>query len=298
MKKNSFKALFLSLVAAVGMSSCDNGGSSELVDTQILGQCLTCSKDMNTNAQNFNQISFSAQFNYTNNTVDLAVIGIELPQVGSSTGMKFPKMEFKNMPWAYDKNGWKVIEVDSVKPSIVGMNEVPMFKKLNFRLLDVFDGDRFTPGIIYDFLVEFGVEEYLNEVNVVGACLSGKTVSTDPNGTAYCPEEDSTPGVQKPVYWVDFDFENSKADIHMFNAKFLGNMPPLHLVFPDVPFNMSGGIMTFEIAKLTPELGDVPYPRFPISQLKGIIDFKTGMKLSFHCKYSGADYTVVFEGKY
>lgn len=297
MKLVNIKALFLSCAALIGLSACTNS-SSDLTIEQILGQCLTYSKDINTNAQNFNRISFSAEFNYTNYTVDLIITGLELPQAGSSTGIQFPKMELTGLPWAYDKDGWKVIDTESIKPSIVGINDVPVFKKFHFMLLDIFEGDQYKPGIIYDFTVEFGSGDNKSETDVVGCCMTGKTVSKAPDGSEYCPEYSQTNDKSKPIYWVDFDFDKSKADIYLFNAKFLGNMPSLNLVFPDVPFTVSGGIFSFVSDALTPEYNGVPYPSFPISQLKATLDFKEGMKLTFHCNFRGSDYSVEFDGKY
>lgn len=297
MKRISIKALFLSCIAALCLAGCTNSSSEVTID-QILGQCLTYSKDRNTNAQNFNRISFSAQFNYTNYTVDLVITGLELPQAGSATGVQFPKMELNGLPWSYDKNGWKVIDVESVKPSIVGINDVPLFKKLHFMLLDIFNGDQYTPGIMYDFLVEFGNGEDKNEADVVGCCMTGKTVSTAPDGIEYCPEDGQTNEKSKPIYWINFDFVTSKADIYLFNAKFLSNMPSLNLVFPDVPFTVSEGVFLLASEALTPEYNGVPYPSFPISQLNGTLDFKAGMKLAFHCNFRGSDYSVEFDGMY
>lgn len=298
MKLSSLKTFLVATATAIGFGACTNG-SSELKIDQNLAQCLTYSKDINTQAQGLNRISFSTQFNYSNNTVDLAITGLEIPVAGSSTGLQFPKMEFQGLPWKYNNMGWKVIDLENVKPSIVGMNDAPVFTEFNFKLIDVFNGDLYTPGIMYDFEVEIGTDDNKTEANVVGCCMTGKTVSTSPDGLAYTPEEDdAVKDKNKPAYWLDFDFEASKVDIHIYNAKFLGAMPSLNMVFPDVPFTVENGIIALNCASLIPEYNGIPNKGFPISQLTGTVNFTEGMTLDFHCNFRGADYSVEFKGKY
>lgn len=280
-------------MSAHGLVSC-KGESSDLVDNQTLGHCLTVAKDINTHTQAISRLSFLTQYNYSNNTVDLAVTGIVIPKAGSVSGQAFPKMEFTGLPWAYNKFGWKVIDVKDVSPVITGVSESPKFINLQFLLLDAFDGAVYTPGIMYKFDVEYG--ESVVEIN--GCCMTGKTLS-EAEGAVYCPEDDKSLNEdQKPIYWVDFDFETSKADLYIYNAKFLDRMPSLNMTFEDIDFNVVNGEITFNCDALTPVSGGVPFPSFPISKLKGTVDFAKGMSLEFHCDFKGTDYTVKFEGKY
>lgn len=286
--------LFAAAVVSLAISSCSSDSSDVTVE-QNLGECLTYSKNAATNAQNFNRISFLTQFNYANYTVDFGIIGLELPTMGSSNGMRIPKVLFNGLPWAYDKNGWKVLSMENVTPEITGVTNIPLFKKLNFMLLDVFDNDRYAPGIIYDFEIEYNGETS----KVVGCCMTGKTTSVSPDGNVYSPESDANVNDKnKPVYWIDYDFVDSKADVYLFNAKFISTMPSINMVFPNVDMSMSNGVITLEAASLIPEFNGVPYPSFPVTQLKGTVDFKEGMNLAFHCAFRGTDYSLKFEGEY
>lgn len=292
MKKLILKSFLLAFAITV-MTSC-NTDSSDVVSDQNLGYCLTVSKDVDTRAQNVNRMSFSAQYNYTGNTVDLTVVGVELPKAGSSTGLRFPKMTFSGLAWQYNQSAWKVTEVEDVKPVINGMSEVPTFKKLKFMLLDAFNDGSYSPGIMY----EFEVEHDGSVVEIVGCCMAGKTVSKA-GDMSYVPEEDSSlASNKKPIYWVDFDFKNSKADIYIFNAKFLGGMPSLNMTFEGVDMSIANGVVTLSSDGLTPMCEGVPFPSFPITGLKGTVDYTEGMKLEFHCDFRGTDYTVNFDGKY
>ena len=292
MRKHIIKLFFIA-IAAASLTSCKND-TSDLVSDQTLGHCLSVAKDVTTHAQCTSRMSFSAQYNYSNNTVDLAITGVVIPQAGSTTGLRFPKMSFSSLPWNYNESGWKVVEIENVKPEITGITAVPEFKKLKFMLLDAFNGNTYEPGIMY----KFEIEADGTDAELVGCCMTGKTVSSA-GETVYVPEEDTSLAEDKrPIYWVDFNFKTSKADIYIFNAKFLNRMPSLNMTFENVDFTMSNGEVTLSCDSLTPNCEGVPFPSFPISKLKGTVNYSEGMKLEFHCDYRGTDYTVKFEGKY
>lgn len=278
----------------IALQGC-TGDAADVVADQTLGHCLTSAVDTQTKAQIYSRMSFGTLFNYSNNTMDMALTGLVLPIVGNSNGQGLPKMTVRALPWVFDRYGWKVVEADNVVPEITGMSDVPVFSKFKFRLLDVVKDEKYLPGIIYDFTLKNGQ----SDVRVMGCCMDGKTVSTNPAGVAYIPEEDENVREKlRPAYWVDFDFAAMTADIYLFNAKFLDRMPTLNLVFPSIPFTVSGSEMTLESAALTPEYDGVPNTGFPISQLKATVNFEDGMTLDFHCNFRGADYTVNFTGKY
>lgn len=289
MNFNFFKSLIVSSMAALAFTSCI-GDSEDVVTDQTLAQCLTYTTDVTTKAQSFNNISFSAKYNYTNNTVDVAIYGMVLPIAGSDNGKALPKMEFKSLPWTMNSMGWKVVDLDNVKPVITGMADVPVFDEFEFCLVDVFSDQNYTPGLMYKFEVD-------SKYEVNGRCVTGTTKSVSPEGAGYIPENDNAVKV-KPTYWIDFDFKDSKADIYLYSAKFLSNMPSLNLEFPDVPFTVKDGKIVLEIANLTPEYNNRPFDAFPISQLKATVDFAKGMTLDFHCGYRGDDYTVNIDCKY
>lgn len=289
MKIKTLKFLSVLSAAVILMPSCNSDDTDSITD-QTLAQCLTYSVDVTTKAQSFNKISFTAQYNYSNSTVDLGIIGMVLPKVGNSDGIAFPKMQFRNLPWRYNSAGWKVIDVENVKPEIAGMSEVPTFNELQFCLADIFSESGYTPGIMYDFEID-------SRYDVKGCCMSGTTKSISPEGEVYSPESDSQ-ATLKPTYLVELDFNESTADIYLYSAKFLGSMPSLNLEFPDVPYSIKNGKIELECASLTPEYNGRPFPSFPITQLKGTLDYSAGMKLDFHCGFRGADYTVNIDCKY
>lgn len=280
--------------AMVGAVACGSD-QEDLVDDLTLGHCLTHCQGVSDKTECFCRVSFSAQFNYNNALGDLQIAGLAFPKAGNTEGDTYPKMSFEGLPWSSNKFGWRFIQAENVCPQVLGVSETPLFKKLEFKILDTFHGETYKPGMLYDFEVEKGGLDY----RFAGCCLNGKTTSTSPAGEAYVPEEDVNIGKAKqPVYFVDYDFSDMKADIYIYNAKFLSNMPQLNMVFEDVAFTVSGGATSLECASLVPKSGGIPFPSFPITNLKGEAEFSKGLSLEFNCDYRGSIYKVVFDGSY
>lgn len=294
MKFNCVKLFLPVLAVAAAFSSCDDSDSAGDVYESSLAQCLTYGQDVATYAQNFNKMSFSVQYDNSNRQVSLSIIGMILPEADGN-GVAVPHMEVNGLEWRYNSQGWKVVQAENVTPVITGMSVVPLFKKLQFDLADVFDSDgNYRPGIQYRMDIEYLGSEY----ELVGCCMTGTTDVTDPDGAEYSPESD--PAVRtKPVYWADFDYTASTADIYLYGAKFLGNMPSLNLVFPDIPYSIDNGNIILKADAFDPMFGGVANPAFPISGLSGRIDFSTSsMKIDFTCNFKGSDYKVKIDSKY
>lgn len=290
MKLINFKSIILFAALSAFMASCTGSNDSDLVTDQTLGNCLTYTVDEANMAQNFNRISFSAKYNYTNSTVDLSVSGLILPVAGGGNGVAIPLMMFKDMPWHYNDMGWKIVDVNNVYPEITGFATVPKFDRLEFALVDFFDENSYRPGILYKFDID-------GQYHSCGSCMTGTTTSTDPVGTEYSPEDDGQTS-NKPVYWMDFDFDNLKADIYIYNAKFLGGMPPLNLVFPGVDMTSSQGLISLSASQLIPIYNDVPWSSMPVNDLTGTFDLAKGLTLNFNCDFRSTLYKVKVDAKY
>lgn len=294
MNANLLKLFSVMFAATAVLSSCNDSDPSGGTYESSLAQCLTYGQNTNTFAQNFNKMSFSVKYEGSSDKMTLSVIGMVLPDAGGN-GISVPRMEINELRWQYNSQGWKVTKAENVIPVITGMSDVPVFKELNFCVADVFNANGgYSPGIQYDMVVSYHGEEF----RLVGCCMAGTTEVTAPDGDKYSPESDQAVK-NKPVYWVDFDFAESTADIHLYNAKFLSNMPALNLVFPDVPYTIDNGTIVLKAEAFNPMFGGVTNPAFPISGLKGTIDYtSSSMKLDFTCNYRGADYTVKIDCKY
>lgn len=287
----SFKAFASVFAAAIMMSSCTSSDNEPVTVNSNIGRCMTYIQDNNSKNEQYSTLTFGAEFNYTDYTVDLTISGLVLP-TGATGGDAYPSMVLKKLPWKFNKEGWRVINVKNVTPEITGMSVVPVFTEFNLLAADMFsdDGD-YTPAFIYDFEIE-------NRYEGKGALLSGRTTSTDPDGNFYIPEIDPSNHV-RVAYWVDLNFDDKTADLYIYGAKFLNRMPSLNLEFPDIPFTYEyDGTIKLSMANLTPEYNGLPYPSFPISALKGTLNFRTGLDLEFNCDFRGVRYKVTFAGKY
>lgn len=294
MKFQCLKAILPMLAASAMFTACDPSSEDDTVESN-LAQCLTYGENVSTHAQNFNKMSFIAQFDNKGVAADISIIGMVLPDAGNPNGIAIPRMELHGLPWQYNAQGWRTITAEDVTPVITGMSVVPQFKKVNFYLADVFDNNgNYRPGIQYRLVVKYESNEY----ELVGCCMSGTTAVTTPGGGSYSPESDAAVK-NKPVYWVDFNYTDKTADIYMYNAKFLSNMPPLNLLFPAVPYTIDNGKIMLKCDALTPLFGGLPFPSFPITALTGQIDYSSStMDLKFNCNFRGEDYLVKVDCKY
>lgn len=293
MKFQGLKVILSMLAVAAMFGSCIDSDGENTYESSI-GECLTYGENISKRASNFNKkMSFIAKYDNNAYTSDISIVGMQLPEVSST--IDIPRMELKGLAWKYNSQGWKTVTAENVTPVITGMSVVPYIKKLDFAVADVFDANgNYRPGIQYRISLEFKDNEY----ELVGCCMTGTTVATDPDGVSYTPEADGTVNA-KPVYWVDYNFAEEKADIYMYNAKFLGAMPSLNLMFPDVPYKIENGKIMLQSDALTPMFKGVPYPSFPISNLTGTIDYTTSsMNLNFTCNFRGNDYVVKVDCKY
>ena len=294
MKLQSLKAILPLLAAAAMLVACGDT-NEENTEESNLAQCLTYGENVVTHAQNFNKMSFIAKFDNADAAAEISIVGMVLPDAGNPNGISIPRMELRGLTWKYNSQGWKTVIAEDVTPVITGMSVVPQFKKIDFAIADVFDSHgNYRPGIQYRLAVEYQG----NQFELVGCCMTGTTEATDPDGVAYVPEKDAAVK-NKPVYWVDFNYADKTADIYMYNAKFLGAMPSLNLLFPAVPYTIESSKIMLGCDALTPTFGGMPFPTFPISALSGEIDYTTStMTLKFNCKFRGADYSVKVDCKY
>ena len=94
------------------------------------------------------------------------------------------------------------------------------------------------------------------------------------------------------VYHVSLDPETKQADLKIYGAKFAERMPAMDMEFKDVPFEATLDGYTLASESLIPEIDDVPYEGYPITNLSGASDFEGNMVLKFVCTIRGVAYEV------
>lgn len=121
-------------------------------------------------------------------------------------------------------------------------------------------------------------EPVVPEVPVVSTTYSyvGKTTVISIGGTYENTEM---------TYGVTFDESKETATITINNPKFAESMPSNLGVmeFPGVELEVNKDGYILRADELLPEINDVPYPGFMITDLTGSFSFTTGGTLNFRC---------------
>lgn len=280
MKKLTLLSLTAALTAAFFFSSCkDNNGKDDLVTGQVFKD-VTCAIESldNSGEVEFTDLSFGLFYNYDDITSISQIAGLKL-----ADGSKLPVVAFNDLPWTL-KDGWKITRATDMTPIAEGAGLVPEFKTFEFDLKDFYSATGvYAPGFFFDFVIG-------STTHVYGPVYKGTTITTSEAGATFTNEETS--------YFIKLNQSASTAAIKIFNARFIDGMPKLNLAFDAVPYEVDGGKFIFNAGNLIPSFGGAPFPRFPISGLKGELDFFNGFSLEFTCTYSGSPYKVVVNTKW
>lgn len=86
-----------------------------------------------------------------------------------------------------------------------------------------------------------------------------------------------------PVYKVVINPKDMTANITLHQARFAASMPPMNMVFKGVNVTPYNSGYDLKCDSLIPEIGDVPYPQYQVTNLVGVENFLNNMKLDFDC---------------
>lgn len=274
MKKLTILSLVAALTSTVTFTSCNSDDNNNALTGQTISNMTSVVESLdNPGSVSFCDLSFALVYDYDNNTSDVQILGMKL-----ADGSQLPLMTFKGLSWR-TKDYWKLTEAYSVMPTVEGFGNIPMFETFDIAIKDLYSSQGgYAPGFFYDF-------EINGSTRVYGPVYKGSTITTAPGGATFTNDDIK--------YVVTLHSSTSTADIQLFGASFIDGMPKLNLAFDAVPYTMNGDRYVFSVASLTPSFGGTPFPRFPITDLKGTLDFATGFDLEFTCGYNGEPYKVV-----
>lgn len=286
--KTIIKSTLLLIAVALGftLTSCNNDPNEhETVTQQSLLNCYAVVTDLENGGTITNictPVVIKFWLNWTTGSAEANITGLKL---GDQT---YPQITLENMPWGSGDDGWGNImtKTPAVAQSPSGIT--PAVTDFNLRWVDRMDFTPFIgiydPGCYFSFIID-------NRYQVIGSrqpfVLAGMTKTTDPEGNVF--------ETLKPVYSVGLDFNSGKAKIAITNARFVNDMPPMSMMFADIPFTIKDGgtRILLESASLIPSVGESPQPNFPITGLQATIVPGSGMTLNFECDYrKQVKYTV------
>lgn len=269
---NKIFGAFCALLA-LAVASCIPSGSGETVEEKTFPSCFVNVTDIadGTNTV-YTQVAYQLTLNYTNNTADLLVSNLRLPDETT-----YPTMTLKNMPISYDKEGWIIVKGTAVSPEMTGVGNKPLLDNIEIKLLNRYS----DLGYVLALLIQYTINgRYSVASSFAGQLLFGKTksvlVGSDPAQTFETDESN---------YELLFDFTKKTLKMTINNAKFLDKMPNgMNIVLKDIPFTMSGATAHWNVDAIKPYLADVPQENFPITDMVGNFNFGSGMTMRFTCK--------------
>lgn len=270
------KKLLPILMLVIGVSaftSCNNSESNETVTTQTFTEFYGLVENVSDGSvMSYKGVSYQLDINYTNLTANLTVTGLKLPN-----GDSFPALQFSNVPWTMEGNVRRIF-AQRVTPTAVGMSNLPTFTYFEFRIIDRILGAGqeaiYFPGVSCSMVI---ADIYSFTSTYFPQSLWGKTVSISAlNATEYSTDKTS--------YEISFNKDSKNINIMMYNARFDPNMDRgLNIELRNIPVKVRAGKLTFDVAEITPFIGDTPFTQFPISALNGTFDFTGGLDMEFIC---------------
>ena len=88
----------------------------------------------------------------------------------------------------------------------------------------------------------------------------------------------------EPLYAISFSGKDMNATIDITGAQFMSQMPAMNMSFPKIPMTISQSGIVLETEALVPTIEDVPYPGYPITDLKCTYTPMSNSTLSFFCE--------------
>ena len=244
--------------AAAIVSACSsNENDNDTITEQNINYCITHVADaVDGTRAYYNDMGFQLRLNFTKATANLLVHGLKL-----NDNTAYPDFTMYDLPFRIDSDGWIEMTAASVTPSMSGF-AAPTISNVKVRLFQRIVNGAYVPAFTARFTV--------NQRSTVTVALQtqyfwGTTESTDVTGTKFETNETS--------YAMRFNTTTRTVDITMSRSQFVAAMPQLDIELKAVPFTIMGDKAYIDVASIIPYIGDTPYTTYPISNLKGEVDF-------------------------
>ncbi len=256
------------LLACVLATSCEKTTSNETITEQTLTNCFAYVSDFADGpAAYYSNMGFKVRLNYTKPSADITISGLKL-----TDGTAYPTFTITDLKFAIDKDGWIVLTGEDITPSIPGVAVSPAIGKFSMRLYQRIVGDRYNPA----FCVEMTLDRRYTVVSAQSSQICFGTTKSISDTMA--PFE-----TKETEYSLSFNIDTRCVNIAVHKAQFMSKMPAMDIVLKNIPFIMQGSKAIFSIDNIVPESNNTPYPAFPISNLKGELDFGSGFDFEFDC---------------
>lgn len=279
-----FKTLLLPLLTMTAMiiSSCSDDEPKSNTQAMSIQSSLNYISvyDLQTKEQNiFSGANFLVVVNLDNRTFQLTVNDLQYLTDQRAISFTLPEMKMN-----ITQSGWQIRHDDKMHLETSNTAITVSNYAVDFALRA--DGSqnlvsiKFTIDNRYEITTFFTHSQYL-----------GTTKSTDITNPETEPFSTNASG-----YLVILDDKTKTVEVQIASPKFLDKMPSNLgiMVFSNIPVTYTKDGYSFKIDKLTPKIGEDPYPAFEITSLEGKVVAGKTLNLDFDCLRFNR--TVTFEG--
>ncbi len=279
-----FKTLLFPLLAMTAMilSSCSDDEPKSNTEAMSIKSSLNYISvyDLQTKEQNiFSGANFLVVVNLNSRTFQLSVNDLQYLTDQPAISFAIPEMKIN-----ITKSGWQIrhddkIHIETSRTAITVSNYA-----VDFSLRA--DGSQNLVSIKFTIDNRYEITTLFTHCQYIGTTKSTDITNpeTEPFSTA------------ASRYLVILDDKTKTVEVQIASPKFLDKMPSNLgvMVFSDIPVTYTQDGYSFKIDKLTPKIGEDPYPAFEITSLEGKVVAGKTLNLDFDClRYNRS---VTFEG--
>lgn len=279
-----FKALLLPVLAMTAMilSSCSDDEPKSNTQAMEIKSSLNYISvyDLQTKEQKiFSGANYMVVVNLDNATFQLSVNDLEYLTDQRAISFTLPEMKI-----SVTQKGWKISYDDKMQLETSYQPITVSNYAVNFALRA--DGSQNLVSIEFTIDNRYDIKTFFTHSQYIGTTKS--TDITDPENAPFSTEASS--------YLIILDDKTKTVEVQIASPKFLEAMPSNLgiMVFSDIPVTYTKEGYSFKINKLTPKIGEDPYPAFEITNLEGKVVAGQALNLNFDC--ARFNRTVTFEG--
>lgn len=265
----NLKTLFLFFAVALALTACDSDDSNYAASWKYecydnLNYVLNVGSGQ---GSVYTGASYAIEF-FSDGKAKVVAKNVQF-----APGMPEIEMTLDGLTWSQTSNSFMTINATDVIPVVYG-EEMPeyMINQLTVGVLDrSAQGDATVFDISYSVLGgSFKVVALPKQVKYYGTT----NVRNIASGTEFFTVD--------PYYVLSFS-ENLTANVDIYGAKFAQNMPAQNMSFKNIPVTVTSNGCVLSVGDLVPEIGDVPYPNYPVTNFNAIVNFSSGVDLDFNC---------------
>lgn len=275
-----FKFLPLLFLSAFILTSCGDDGPQENSQTLIIQSSLNYVSviDRTDNTQSvLPGADYGIVVNLDRSTLQLSINNFQFAASERAISFTLPEIRMD-----YTQTGWEINSNDPI--SVDTGNGSAVISNLRLKFVLRSDGSQNLVTINFVLDNRYEVTTIFTHNQFIGETKS--TDITDPENNPFSTNQSR--------YLVILDGKTKKAEVQIAYPKFLEGMPSNLGVmrFKDIPVTSTKDGFTFATGSLIPEISNVPYPAFAITNLSGTVVAGKTLSLTFECEKYNRKVTV------